>query len=197
MGIHLMTSAPLALVEAVPLLGGLAASFLGTITCCASLLISLAVALVIIATAWLFYRPAVSLAILAVAAGAFFLSRQQRLSDHGHTAREDTKRHPSNGREQESKWSGPSGAAAAARAGAATSGRPEPSAPPNPMGVRSTPTKGVCALQAYARVVGAGRPNRGRWALRYAGSLSVAAAKSDRHSYSCTSIACFRGHPKY
>ena len=119
-GLASLTSAPLALVEAVPLLGGFAASFLGSITCCASLLVSMGLSLIIIALAWLWYRPVVGVALIAAACIPLFLSTKNTRA-----------RGPTPGSNNTGGGSG-GGGYSYGGGGGGNAGRPDPSAPPAP-----------------------------------------------------------------
>ena len=108
--------------QAIPLLGGMAASFFGTITCCASLLVSMGLSLIIVALAWLWYRPIVTVALVAAACIPLFLSTKNR------------RRGPTLG--NKSSNAGGGGGSGGGNGGYSYGGgganRPEPSAPPAP-----------------------------------------------------------------
>lgn len=118
-GLASLTSAPLELVAAFPLLGGFAASFLGTITCCASLLISMGLSLVVIALAWFWFRPVMTVAILAAACIPLFLSTKNTRPRGPAPGSHTTSNNPYSSNRGSGRTTG-------------GDGRPEPSAPPSP-----------------------------------------------------------------
>eukprot|EP00039_Didymoeca_costata_P024228 m.9682 g.9682 ORF g.9682 m.9682 type:complete len:489 (+) comp4113_c0_seq1:109-1575(+) len=128
-GLYMLTSAPLAFVEAIPLLGGFTAGVLGSITCLASLLISLGLSLVIIAAGWLWYRPLITLAIMLAAMIPSFLGYRNVLSCRA-------QQHPQPPQQQSSNYSNPPPRQPTTPTASAPKPRkkrlPEPSAPDEP-----------------------------------------------------------------